>query len=164
MLMSKLRPRRFTSRRIFKVSKVGSNRNQIRRAVAKLICVYLSTDNSSSMRSQMTELIAKEIEAFKQLTERIEKLQRKKLKEFEAVLEMNMKKYSKKRPARCKRMKHFTISIDQKKTIEKVFRNKMQDMRNQIQILLFGERYAPWHRISPPNRSESCWRSTVVTG
>lgn len=165
MLMSKLRPRRFTSQKIFRVSKASSGWNKMRRNVAKLIYVYLSRDTSSSMLSEKISILSEKAKKMTELREFIQESLQEQVNALEAELETILKESAKKRVTRSKKMRHSVISIARKKTIEKVFRNKLgvvREMRNRI--LLFGERYAPWHRISPPNRSEICWRSAVVTG
>lgn len=162
MLMSKLRPRRFTSQKIYRVSKANSSRNKMRRNVAKF--VYLLIDNSSSMLSEKISILSEKAKEMTELREFIRESLQEQVNALEAELETILKESAKKRVTRSKKMRHSVISIARKKTIEKVFRNKLQETRNQIRILLFGERYAPWHRISPPNRSEICWRSAVVTG
>ena len=164
MLMSKLRPRRFTSQKIFRINKVVSSRNKMRRNVAKLIYVYLSRDNSSSMLLEKISILSEKAKEMTELREFIRESFQEQVNALEAELETILKESAKKRATRSKKMRHSVISIAQKKTIEKVFRNKLQETRNQIRILLFGERYAPWHRISPPNRSEICWRSAVAIG
>jgi len=162
MLMSKLRPRRFTSQKIFRINKVVSSRNKMRRNVAKF--VYLLIDNSSSMLSEKISILSEKEKELNELRELIQENLQERVNALEAELETILKESARKRVSRSKRMRHSVISIARKKTIEKVFRNKLKEMRNQIRILLFGERYAPWHRISPPNRSEICWRSAVATG
>ena len=166
MLMSKLRPRRFTSQRIYRVSKASSSRNKMRRNVTKLVCVYLFRDNSSSMRAEMVSILVKKAKEITELQEFIQEKLQEQVNALEAEIETILKKSDKKQVTRSKNMRS-VIGIARKKTIEKVFRytlGVMQEMRTQLHILLFGKRYAPWHRIGPPNSSKICWRSAVVTG
>ncbi len=167
MLISKLRPRRFTSRKTFKIS---SSQKGMLRNVGRITHFCIPVDNSSSMHSEMIDLLSKMVEVFTELSELIETLQREQLNENEAALEafeMDLKKCAKKRLTRWKSMmRHLVISMSQKKIIEEIFRRigGMCGKRNQIRRVLFGERYAPWHRISPPNSSEICWRSAAAIG
>ena len=71
MLMSKLRPRRFTSQKIFRINKVVSSRNKMRRNVAKLIYVYLSRDNSSSMLLEKISILSEKEKELNELRELI---------------------------------------------------------------------------------------------
>ncbi len=144
MLMYELRPRRFTNRKRLKVSKISSSQKGMLRNVGMITRFYIPVDKSSSMHSEMINLLSKMVEVFTELSELIETLQREQLNE--AALEMDLKKCAKKCLTRWN------------KAIEEIFRRigGLCGKRNYTRIVLFGERYAPWHRISPPNSSEIC--------
>lgn len=168
--MPRVKPHRYTSHKIFKVRKTSGSRSisgVIKLVYPRLISkvkkpcalkLYIQVDSSTSMCDVVVGLITEWLKEFTEKIELIQEKRRDKIEEFSELIEKELKNSSRKHFIR-RRKNHFSRTSEPWKIMKKTAIPEVKllsYMQNQIQNLLFGERYASWHRSGPPNRLAFC--------